>query len=165
MVTDATRRAAWNAMLDVARFARYYDALFGRYQRRCNAVRFMILVAAINAAAMPLGLPVWAAIGISSLASIVVAFDFVMDYYGKAAALRFIKDDLGALDGELAALWLAIESGSMDEKEAQTTLTALLRRMHNVTARGDAAGLATRARLNEECQEAAFAVVARQYGS
>ena len=35
-----------------------------------------------------LGLPAWAAIGISSLASIVVAFDFVMDYYGKAAARR-----------------------------------------------------------------------------
>lgn len=46
MVTEATRRAVWNDLLDVSRVARYAEAMGSQYRVRHLSIHFGLLVAA-----------------------------------------------------------------------------------------------------------------------
>ena len=152
-------------MLDAARLVRYYDRLFKRHQWWCNAFRITLLSAAVLSASVLFDLfGGWLRVVFGLAVAVVVVVDFVLDYHKRAAVLHAIRSDLGALDVEFAALWMAIGTRAIENDEAQASLADLLRRMHGATDRAGAAGLSTNERLNEECQQAAFDVVASQYG-
>ena len=84
MVTEQTRNAVWQELLDVARLVRYYEALSDRHRRNHIIVRFLLLVAAASGIAALLDqLPAIAQLIAGGLIAVLVVWDFVSDYAKK----------------------------------------------------------------------------------
>ncbi len=168
VVTERTRIAIWQQMLDVARVTRYYGTLADRYQRRQRLIRSLLLVSAIGGIAplvteLPETLQHVASVGIGLL----VVLDFLFDYAHKAAVLGTISSECGALEIDLQELWLGIQyvDEEADDAEAVRDLSRLSKRASKTTEQAKGVGVEEDRELNEESAREAYTVVAARYAT
>ena len=168
MVTEQTRNAVWQELLDVARLVRYYEALSDRHRRNHIIVRFLLLVAAASGIAALLDqLPAIAQLIAGGLIAVLVVWDFVSDYAKKAAVLHVISLECSALEVEWRELWADIndnESNTTDA-EARGKNRKLALRISEVTGWAGHADIREDRKLNEKCEETAYRVVADWYAT
>ena len=165
-VSEATRNAVWQEMLDVARLVRYYERMAGRQQRRRHAVRFVLLVPALTGMAMVVrDLPEAVHVVSGAVIAFFVAWDLLADPANKAAVLDSIRRDCSEAEGDLDALWGEIQADAVSDAEARRTLAGLSRRVARATDRAGSAHVPTNERLNAECEEAAFKVMKDRYAA
>ena len=166
MVTDQTRNAVWQELLDAVRLVRYYEALSDRYRRNHWAVRFVLLVAASSEivallALLPENMRQSVQLAAAGFIALTVAWDFVSDYARKAAVLHAISMECSAVEIELKSLWGEIESISDDE--AQRRNTQLMRRISDATGWAGQADIREDSELNRKCATTAYNVMEDQY--
>ena len=106
------RNDAWNALLELSRHARYFDALARRYRRYWAASRILLACSAIGPIAVILdAVPLTAserAVG-AALILVVLAVDLVLDFGKTAAVLDTIRKDLAVLEREGRDVWESSE--------------------------------------------------------
>ena len=168
MVTQQTRNAVWQELLDTARLVRYYEALSDRYRHYHWVVRFVLLLAASSEIVALLSLlPEDVRQTVQLIAggciALTVAWDFVSDYARKAAVLHAISMECSIVEVELKALWDEIEHGSDDEVRRKNT--QLARRITDVTGWAGQADIGEDSKLNQECAAAAYKVMKEQYAT
>lgn len=164
MVAEQTRNAIWQELLDVARLVRYYEALSDQHRRNHLIVRFLLLAAAAGGIAALLDLlPAMAQLVAGGLVALLVAWDFVSDYAKKAAILHAISIECSAMEIEWQNLWLELEN--ISDAEARRENTRLSRRIADVTGWAGQADIRENRKLNEECEKAAYRVMAERYAT
>lgn len=162
MVTEQTRNAIWQELLDVARLVRYYEALSDQHRRNHLIIRFLLLAAAAGGIAALLDLlPAMAQLVAGGVIALLVAWDFVSDYAKKAAILHAISTECSAMEIEWQALWLELEN--ISDADARRENTRLSRRIADVTGWAGQADIREDRKLNEECEKAAYLVVTDRY--
>ncbi|MCY4661189.1 MAG: hypothetical protein OXF93_15500 [Acidobacteria bacterium] len=163
-VTDSTRNAVWQEMLDAARLARYYDSMSSRQQRWNRGVRLVLLASATAGIAAGMNaLPESFRVVSGAVIGILVAWDFLADHANKAAVLGSIRRECNEAEVELAALWGEIQADSVEDNDARRMLADLARRVTRATDRAGSAHIPTNDRLNVRCEEAAFKALADRY--
>ena len=166
MVSDQTRNAVWQEILDVARLVRYYEALADRHRFRHSMIRFLLLAAAAGGIAALLELlPPVAQLVAGGLVALLVVWDFISNYAKKAAVLHAISLECSYLENEWRELWLDINNGTTDEDDARNRNNRLARRIADVTGWAGHADIRENRKLNEKCEEAAYRVVVDQYAT
>ena len=165
-VTDATRNAVWQEMLDTARLVRYYERMASRQHRQHLGVRLVLLASATaGVAAATNALPEAVQVASGAVVAILVAWDFLADYANKAAVLGSIRRECGEVEVELAALWGEIQADSIDDDDARRTLAELARRVTRATDCAGSAHVPTDEQLNVRCEEAAYKAMAGRYAA
>ncbi len=166
MVSDQTRNAVWQDILDAARLVRYYETLADRHRFKHWLIRFLMLAAAAGGVAALLELlPSIAQLVAGGLIALLVVWDSISDYAKKAAVLHAISLECSSLENEWRELWLDIENEATDEADARARNNRLARRMDDVTAWAGHADIRENTRLNEECEAAAYRVVVDRYAA
>lgn len=164
MVSAQTRNDVWQELLDVARLVRYYEALADRHRRNHKIVRFLLLAAAASGIAALLALlPAKAQPVANGLVALLVAWDFVSNYAGKAAVLQAISLQCSLLKVEWSKLWADINDGDVSDAEARDKNYRLARRISEVTGWAGQADIMEDPKLNEECAKVAYKVMADRY--
>ncbi len=156
-----TREAIWLALLDSARWERYYGVLAGRFQRLDAAVRSVLFFFALGSvtsfvAEMPDAVRVTCGLVVAGA----LAVDFVAKPGQRAATLVLIRDECGRL--RLALGDLLRQHPGMDDRQAEAALVALNSNLHNVTAKDPTPWSA---KVNEATTKAAFAEMESIYAS
>ena len=169
-VTDATRNAVWQEMLDTARLVRYYERMASRQHRQHLGVRprqhrCSSASATAGVAAATNALPEAVQVASGAVVAILVAWDFLADYANKAAVLGSIRRECGEVEVELAALWGEIQADSIDDDDARRTLAELARRVTRATDCAGSAHVPTDEQLNVRCEEAAYKAMAGRYAA
>ena len=163
-VSEATRTAVWQEMLDVARLVRYYERMASRQQWWRRAVRFVLLVPAMAGMAVVVReLPEAFNVVSGAVIAFFVAWDLLTDPANKAAVLDSIRRDCSEVGVELDALWGEIQADAVSDAEARRTLAGLAQRVVRATDRTGSAHIPTNERLNVECEEDAFKVMRDRY--
>ena len=164
MVTEQTRNAVWQVLLDVARLVRYYEALSDRHRRNHLIVRFLLLAAATSSIAALLHLiPDIAQPVASSGVALLVVWDFVSDYAKKAAVLHTISLECNALEIEGRELWDDIEDYNVAADGARRKKQQLERKLLEVTGRAGQADIRQDRKLNEKCEKDAYKITVERY--
>ena len=165
-VSEATRTAVWQEMLDVARLVRYYERMASRQQRWRHVVRLVLLVSAMAGISVIIKkLPEAVNVVSGAVIAFFVAWDFLTDPANKAAVLDSIRRDCSEVGGELDELWGKVQADAVSDAEARRTLAGLAQRVVRATDRTGSAHIPTNERLNAECEEAAFKVMKDRYAA
>lgn len=162
MVTDATRNAVWQELLDVARLVRYYAAMADRHRRNHLVVRFVLVATAMGGVVaffdvLPVSVRLLLGAGIAG----VVAWDLLSSYGSKAAVLQAVSMECSLLESELRNVWLRLET--MPDEEARREWSRVSRRLAEVTGWAGQADVSEDGKLNVQCAEAAYATMREQY--
>ena len=166
MMTERTRNAVWQELLDVARLVRYYETLSDRHRRNHLIVRFLLLAAAAGGIAALLDvLPAIAQLVAGGLVALLVAWDFVSDYAKKAAVLHAISLECSALEIEWGELWAYVDDNNASDAEVRRENRRLARRLSEVTGWAGHADIREDQKLNAECAEAAYRVMVDRYAA
>ena len=167
MVTDQTRSAVWNNILDSERFFRYFGVLADMYSNRHKLVRFGLLGSLIVEATIfipnisgPVSMIVTVIFG--GLIVALAAWDAVSDYGKLSERLKLVSADCGLLRNEWADLWRDIETYTVDEAQARDRLRELETRQSFITSRVE---VNLNESINDASEEAAFKVVRDQYAT
>ena len=168
MITNETRNAIWQELLDVARLVRYYEAMSDRYRRNHLTVRFCLFLAASGEVIVLVGLfpeTVRSLVGtlLAGLIAIIVAWDFVCDYAKKAAVLQTISMECSRVEIEWKALW--DEISTLNDDDALQRNTQLARRISEITGWAGQASINEDRKLNQECTTAAYKVMGDKYAT
>ena len=163
MISDQTRGAIWQGLLDMARWSRYYDATARRYQLHRNALRILLAFLGIATGVtlvdvIPTSFVV--APGLAILA--VTIWDLVVDPGKTAATLDSISKDLSELEIEYRSLWESVYSGRITEDEAVSRFEAIMRR---VSAAANRSNIHTDDKTNERCTAAAYKAELNRYAT
>ena len=167
-VTSTTQNSVWQNMVDADRLVRYYQALFNRYQRNHNLIRFTSLIGATSVVASLIDLipenyrrlaQVIAGIAIP----VAVTLDFRADYSKKIWVLQQINTECDTLRTEWQTLWDSIEAFGVEDEEARKKNDELNQRLTTVTALSIKAGIRTNNKLNSKCQKEAEETMAQRY--
>ena len=149
-MTDV-REAIWVALLNSARWERYYGVLASRRERMERIVRFVLIASAIGAVATAIdqlhaafGLAFGAGVGLAA------AVDASVKPGRDAVVYMVIRDECHRCKIELESLWR--ESHQLDPSEAEQRLGALKRALHAATSRDTGPH-------NDKANEAATAAV------
>ncbi len=165
MVTEATRRAVWNDLLDVSRVARYAEAMGSQYRVRHLFIRFGLLVAASGSMATFLdALGGHWRIGFGLAVAALIAADFMLDYATKIAVLSSTKRECNVLEAEWRELWLDVDSPESTDAEIRRRNRELGRQFERATSPMDEQVRVSN-RTNVRCTRAAFEVTREQYAS
>ena len=118
----ALRHEIWQGLLDASRCARYYEALYNRYQRRHQITRVVLLASATGVIGLlsanliePWTDALQAVLG--GLIVLVVIVDLVGRFAEKAAVLHVISVDCSKLDNEWHQLWADCEEPGASRNE------------------------------------------------
>ena len=168
MVTNETRNAIWQELLDVARLVRYYEAMSDRYRRNHSIIRIILFLAAsgeviILLKLFPENVQSYAVSLIAGLIAIIVAVDFVCDYAKKAAVLQTISMECSRVEVEWKALW--DEISILDDNDALQRNSQLARRISEITGWAGQASINEDIKLNQECTTAAYKVMKDKYAT
>ncbi len=164
MVTDRTRTDVWQGMLDAARLGYYYQALADRHRRKHTVVRFLLIAAAAGGIGAALdALPDTVRLVAGAAVAAIAAWDLAADYARKAAVLHAVHIECAFLEIEWAKLWAAVDRPGADDAKIARENWKLAERLTEVTGRAGAAGVQRDEKLNEECAETAYRVVAGSY--
>ena len=162
-VTEQTRKAVWDGMLDTARMLRYADAMEQRYSRRRTWMRIILSIAASGGIANFLGaLPSEASLVFGLAVGIVVAVDFATDYSGKLSKLMYTKMESAALLAEWEQVWLDIQTYRSEEDEIRERSKKLVEQLMRATS-PMASDMRTDRKVNEEASSSAYADIALRY--
>jgi hypothetical protein len=165
MVTEATRRAVWNDLLDVSRVARYAEAMGSQYRVRHLFIRLGLLVAASGSMATFLDeIEGYWRIGFALAIAALIAADFMLDYATKIAVLSSTKRECNVLETEWRELWLDVDSPGSTDADIRRRSRELLRQFERATSAMDAQ-VRVGNRTNVRCTRAAFRVTGEQYAS
>ena len=167
MVTDQTRNAVWQNLLDAERYVRYFGALADRYQTRHRLLRYALLVSVIVEATVfipniPDGLFIMLTASLGIVIIGLAAWDAVSDYGKNAAFLTLVAADCALLKNEWNELWMDIETYAVDESQARDRRRELDSRLRVVAERTN---VNLDESLNDSCAEEAFRVMEQQYAS
>ncbi len=167
-VTDQTRNAVWQSLLDAERYVRYYGALADKYRRLDMGVRFGLLAAVVIEAAVvvpntlntSLAWVIWVMVaGIAALA----CWDAVAHYASKVENLSITGTRCAALQKDLMKLWMDIEGDSVEESEVRTRYDDFLDRANEITSM--ASGVSVDEGLNVRCEDEAYRVLEQRYAA
>ena len=164
-VTDETRRAVWNDLLDVARVIRYAEDMESRYRFLHGLVRFSLLLSASGSVAafleaLPADWQLYFGVAIGAL----VAADFMFDHATKIALLSATKRECQELETEWRQLWLDVDSPASADPGIRQRSVDLGRRFARATMAMDAQ-VRVNARANERCTEAAYKITAERHAA
>ena len=166
MVSERTRNEVWRELLDAARLARYYEALADRHRRNHTLTRvFLLATAASGVAALLDLLPDAARLVAGGLIAFVVAWDFVANYAKKAAVLHAISLECGALEEEWRALWIDANDDGAEDSEVQRRNRELSRKIMAIAGWAGHVDVREDRKLNEECEEAAYRIMAERHAA
>lgn len=134
-VTDGTRHAVWNDLLDAARLTRYAERMESRYRTLHWTVRFLLLLSASGSVATILGMiPEGWLRQLPNLAiAVLIAWDFMSDYATKIAVLNSAKRECQDLETEWRQLWLDVDSATADDAAVRERNRELSRRLGRAT--------------------------------
>ncbi len=165
MVTEATRRAVWNDLLDVSRVARYAEAMGSQYRVRHLSIRLGLLVAAPGSMATLLDAigGQWR-IGFGLAIAVLIAADFMLDYGTKIAVLSSTKRECNVLEAEWRELWLDVDSPESTDAEIRRRNRELGRQFERATSPMDEQVRVSH-RTNVRCTRAAFEVTRERYAA
>ena len=172
MVTESTRSAIWQDMLDSERYYRYYGQLADRYTKIHYAIRILLLVMVIAEATLSGFLLignedwqtyiVWSIVGCAVLLAIFIPVDVVFNFGQAATALGWISGDCSFLNLRYQHLWQDIESDIIDEYQARKSQRDLMLEYYILTSRFSV--LANR-KINKKSQEDANRVLEDRYAT
>jgi hypothetical protein len=164
MVSDQTRNAIWQELLDVARLVRYYEALADRHRRLHRIIRFLLLAAAASGVVTLLNLlPVLIQSLAGGLIALLVVWDVLGDYARKAAVLHAISLECSHLEVEWQNLWGELET--ISDTEARRRNTSLAQRIAEITGWAGHADIRDDPKLNEQSAEAAYQIMASRHAT
>ena len=163
MISDQTRGAIWQGLLDMARWSRYYDATARRYLLHRNILRSLQAFLGIATGVtlidvIPTGFVV--APGLAILA--VTIWDLVVDPGKTAAMLGSVSKDFSDLETEYRNLWESVYADQIAEDEAVKRSEDIMRR---ATAAANRLDIHTNNKTNERCAEAAYEAEANRYAA
>ena len=163
MISDQTRGAIWQGLLDMARWSRYYDATARRYQLHRNILRFLLAFLGIATGVtlidqIPAGYAAYP--GIAILA--VTILDLVVDPGRKAALVGSVGRDFTELETEYRSLWESVYADRIAEDEAVNRSEDIMRR---ATAAANRLDIHTDNKTNERCAAAAYEAEANRYAA
>lgn len=170
MVSESTRSAIWQDMLDSERYYRYYGQLADRYTKYHYAIRILLLVLVIAEASLAGFLVignadwqkyiVWSIVACAVLLAIFIPVDVVFNFGQASTALGWISGDCSFLNLRYQQLWQDIESNIIDEEQARKAQRDLMLEYYILTARFSV--LANR-KINKRSQEDANRVLEDRY--
>ncbi|MDE0201924.1 MAG: hypothetical protein OXK73_05765 [Rhodospirillaceae bacterium] len=161
MISDQTRGAIWQGLLDMARWSRYYDAKARRYLLHRNILRILLAFLGIATGVtlidvIPTGFVV--APGLAILA--VTIWDLVVDPGKTAAMLGSVSKDFSDLETEYRNLWESVYADRIAEDETVKRSEDIMRRASAAANRLD---IHTDNKTNERCAVAAYEAEANRY--
>ena len=163
MISDQTRGAIWQGLLDMARWSRYYDATARRYHVHRNILRILLAFLGIATGftlvdVIPTSFVV--APGLAILA--VTIWDLVVDPGKTAAMLGSVSREFSDLETEYRNLWESVYADRMEEDEAVSRSEEIMRRAAAASNRLD---IHTDNKTNERCAVAAYEAEAIRYAA
>ena len=166
MVSDTTRNAVWQELLDAARLARYYASLADRHLRKCRINRFLLMAAATCGIVGLLdpGLAFMQQAGAAAVAILVVC-DFFGDFAKKAAVLHTICIECNRLESQWQDLWLEIDRPDLEDADALRQCEMLGQRLIDVTGQAGFVGVTVDAKLNQTCAADTYKVMRERFAA
>ena len=160
-VTGRTKDYIWDAMFDVARYVQYYGMQMNRLSKANKALRAALLLGSALAVASAFDvLPMWVgACGALSILFLTIA-DFVWEPGTRAALSHAINLECYVIAQDYESLWIRVETGRIDEGEAQGRVKELNMRVAAATAQLSE----TDNRLNRKAKNTAARVLAERWG-
>lgn len=166
MVSDTTRNAVWQELLDAARLARYYASLADRHRRKRRIVQFLLMAAATSGIIGLLGLlPEFVQRAAVAAIAIVVAWDLFGDYAKKAAVLHTISIECNRIHSQWQNLWLEIDRPDLEDADALRQCEMLGRRLIEITGQAGLVGVDVDAKLNKTCAADTYKVMRERYAA
>ena len=134
-VTDGTRHAVWNDLLDAARMSRYAERMESRYRTLHWTVRFLLLLSASGSVATIVGMipEGWPGQLPNLAVAVLIAWDFMSDYATKIAVLNSTKRECQDLETEWRRLWLDVDSATADDAAVRERNRELSSRLGRAT--------------------------------
>ncbi len=147
-VTESTRQRIYRDLWNAERYARYYEALAGKYRLRHRLLRGLLLTSVLVEAALIQRFtdPLIVVAGVAVIVLLVV-WEAISDYAKNAALLSSISADCLTLSYEWDELWLDVESYAVSEAEARSRRRRLISEFDSIERRIEMSpdeGLATR---------------------
>ena len=97
------------------------------------------------------------------LIAILVLRELISDDSRKAAVLQHVSLECGKLESAWSKLWCEVDDDGSDDATGRRKSLRLARRLSEVTAHPDFAGVRVDRKLNEKCEEAAYRVIRDRY--
>ena len=97
------------------------------------------------------------------LIAILILRDLISDVANKAAILQHVSLECGKIESAWSKLWCEVDDDSSDDATVRRKSLRLARRLSEVTAHPDFAGVRVDRKLNEKCEEAAYRVIRDRY--
>ena len=157
MVTDQTRDAAWQTLLEAARSFRYYDALAKRYSTYELCLSFVLGVSGAGAVLSVVDIFVadpepWVRIWGAGMV-VVILVNFLAKPGAKAALLAVTRERLSQQETRARTLWLNIDTPDMTDEKALREMGEIAQAMtHDMQL----SGVPTVDKLNQRCTEETY---------
>lgn len=170
MVSETTRNAVWQELLNAARLVRYYSSLADRHRRNGRIIQFLLMAAATSGIAglldlLPAFIQQTAAAAAAAAVAILVVCDFFGDYAWKAAVLHVICIECNRIESQWQTLWLEIDRPDLEDADALRQCETLGRRLNEITGQAGLVGVAVDAQLNKTCAEDTYKVMQERYAT
>ena len=161
MISDQTRGAIWQGLLDMARWSRYYDATARRYQLHRNILRFLLAFLGIATGVTLVGVIPASYVAAPGLAILAVTiWDLVVDPGKTAAMLGSVSKEYSELETEYRSLWETVYAERIAEDEAMDRSGDIMRRAAAASNRLD---IHTDDKTNQRCTADAYEAEAKRY--
>ena len=161
MISDQTRGAIWQGLLDMARWSRYYDATARRYQLHRNVLRILLAFLGIATGVTLVDVIPTSFVVAPGLAILgVTIWDLVVDPGRTAAMLGSVGKEFSGLETEYRNLWESVYADRIAEDEAVSRSEEIMWRAAAASNRLD---IHTDDKTNERCTEAAYEAEANRY--
>lgn len=166
MVSETTRNAVWQELLDAARLVRYYTSLADRHCRKRRIMQSLLLAAATSGLVGLLGpLPEFMLQTAAATVAILVAWDSFGDYARKAAVLHAICIECNRIEGLWQRLWLEIDRPDLKDTDVLRQCETLGQRLNEITGQAGLVGVPVDAQLNKTCAEDAYKALQARYAT
>ena len=167
MVTDQTRMAAWQTLLETARVVRYYDAMAKRYSSYELCLSFILGISGAGAVISVVDFFVadptpWMRVWGAGMV-VVILINFIAKPGARAALLTAVRARLDQQENRARELWLRIDTLDIDDEDARRELTDIMK-----AASQDmqlSSGVPTANKLNQRCTEETYTAEALRYAA
>ena len=163
-VSETTRNAVWNELLDSARAVRYYDTLSSQYRRKHRIIMVILAAsAASGVAALLEWLPDKVQIVANAVVAIAAVWGLFSDHARKAAVLHSVSLQCSRLHDEYKSLWLDVENYTKDDEEIRHILKRLNAEGDRATGVVGYADISVDEKVNDKSTDDADEVLKDQY--
>ena len=159
--------AAWQTLLEAARFVRYYDALAKRYSTYELCLSFVLGVSGAGAVLSVVDIFVvdpapWMRVWGAGMV-VVILVNFIAKPSARAALLAVARERLSQQEVRARNLWLNIDTPDMDDEKARQELTEIVQTMSLDVQLSS--GVPTAHKLNQRCTEETYTAEALRYAA